>query len=165
MFRFALSGILAVGTVAIITAGPTSVADAPAPTSTVPPTTTSTTSTTTTTSTTIPPTTTTTTTVPAGEWRCGEWLPLAIEVGWPVEQLPMLDRVIFRESTCRPDAYNAADPNGGSRGLVQVNGIWCDWYLPDRGIITTCDDLFDPAANLRAGLAIWQRSGWSPWGL
>lgn len=172
MFRYLLSGVLAAGTVAIVTAGPTSVADAPAPTSTVP-TTTSTTSTTTTTSTTIPPTTTTSTTVPAGDWRCGEWLPLALEVGWPVEQLPMLDRVLHRESTCRPDAYNGKDPGTGSYGLMQVNGAaWCDGskfypdgWLQSQGIVVTCDDLFEPYANLRAGLAIWQRSGWRPWGV
>jgi len=172
MFRYTLSGILAAIGITVMTAGPTSVADAPAPT-TVPATTTtsttSTTSTTTTTSTTVPPTTTTT--VPAGDWRCPQWLPIALTVGWPAEQLPMLDRVLHKESTCRPEAHNAADPAGGSHGLMQVNGYWCQvnqynptGWLQEQGIITACVDLYDPAMNLRAALAIWQRSGWGPWG-
>jgi hypothetical protein len=127
---------------------------APATTTTVAPTTTL-----------PPPSTTTSTTIPAGDWQCPEWIGLAIDVGWPTEQLPTLDRVLFRESTCRPDAFNDDDPNGGSRGLAQVNGVWLDWFLPSLGIAHTMNDLFDPATNLRAALAIWQRSGWRPWGL
>lgn len=106
----------------------------------------------------------TTTTVPAGDWLCPQWMGLAMKVGWPVEELPKLDRVMFRESSCHPDSFNGSDPNGGSAGLCQTNGVWLNWFLPSLGIATVMDDLFDPATNLRAALAIWRRSGWGPWG-
>lgn len=140
-------------------------AEAPAPTTT---TTTSTTTTTTTVEVAPPPTvTTTTTTIPAGDWLCPEWIGLATEAGFPAEVLPTVDAVIHRESTCNPDAFNGEDPNGGSRGLTQVNGIWLDWFLPDMGIAHTTDDLFDPLTNLRAAHAIWQRQNhtFAAWGL
>lgn len=162
--RFAIAtATAAIATGSLVAAHRT---DADAPTTT----TTSTVQATTTTSTTIPATTTTpaptttTTTIPAGDWKCPQWIGLALEVGWPADELANLDAIIFRESTCRPDAYNGQDPSGGSAGGTQVNGIWLDWFLPSLGIAHTLDDLFDPEVNLKAALAIWQRSGWRPWG-
>lgn len=111
-------------------------------------------------------------TVPQQEWRCPEAVRLAVLVGWPVEELGTLDRVVFRESTCRPDAHNPHDPATGSYGLMQVNGYWCtqNKYNPDpagwlgaRGVLDECTDLYDPRVGLYAGLLIWQRGGWSPW--
>lgn len=103
--------------------------------------------------------------------KCPQWHETALEAGWPADQLAMVDKVIFRESTCRPDSWNKADPAGGSRGLMQINGYWCEinkynpiGWLQEQGILTTCEDLFTPVINLRAALAIWQRSGWGPWG-
>jgi len=138
-------------------------------------TTTSTTSTTTSTTTTtvevglppVPPTTA----APAGDWKCPEWLSTALQAGWAESELPMLDKVMFRESTCRIEAHNPDDPGSGSYGLMQINGAaWCDGskyypngWLQDQGILYTCIDLFDPLINLRAALAFWQRSGWNPW--
>ncbi len=72
---------------------------------------TETTSTTTSTTTTLP--------VPADAY-CGGWWNLAREVGWSEENLPKLDYVIYRESRCLPEAFNAKDPNGGSAGLTQI---------------------------------------------
>lgn len=102
---------------------------------------------------------------------CPEWEPLALSVGWPAEQIPKLSYVIARESNCHPTSWNQADPGTGSRGLTQINSFWCtknqynpDGFLQARGILSTCDDLFDPATSLRASLVIWNRSGWSPWG-
>lgn len=138
---------------------------------------------TTTITTTIPPiTTTTTTTVPIeilstpGERSCPGWIPLAQEVGWPVDQLDKLSYVMWRESRCQPLAHNKTDPVSGSRGLTQVNGYWCrpsKWsdagWLQDRNVLSTCDDLYDPETNLRAALLIWfygvekGRTGWGPW--
>ena len=114
--------------------------------------------------------TTTTTTLPAGDWRCSEWLGVALQAGWPVEQLPKLDVVMFRESSCNHDSWNRNDPMSGSYGLMQINGFWCsstqynpNGWLQDRLPLTVCTDLFDPTLNLAAALLIWQRSGWSPW--
>lgn len=134
-----------------------------------PPATTTTTTTSTTTS-----TSTTTTTMPAHEHpECAEWLNLAIGLGWQAGNLPMLERVMWRESRCQPHQLNATDPNGGSLGLTQVNRFWClpsryypDGYLQAHGVLNTCDDLFNPTINLSAALAIYEyANGWSQWGL
>lgn len=109
--------------------------------------------------------------------RCGEWYDLAVSIGWPAEEWPTLSKVLYRESRCNIDSWNRTDPSSGSRGLMQINGYWCrpsKWsqagWLQDRGILTTCEDLFQPEPNLRAGLAIWlygeqkHGCGWrGPW--
>lgn len=132
------------------------------------PTTTSTT--TTTTVEVAPPPVPPTTTVPVGDWKCPQWMGLALEVGWPSDQLPMLDRTLWKESRCNSDSFNGSDPMGGSYGLSQTNGFWCEstkyhpnGWLQGQDILYTCTDLFDPTTNLRAALAIWHRSGWDPW--
>ena len=108
----------------------------------------------------------------APEWRCDEWIPLAVHIGWPEEELPKLSYAVYRESRCRPDQHNPDDPMGGSNGLVQINRFWCrpsqywpDGWLQAQGVLDDCDELFDPETNLRAALAIWQNSGWEPWNL
>lgn len=131
-------------------------------------TTTTTTSTTTTTTTTVevaPPPTTTTTTLP--DTPCAEFYPAALAAGWPADMWPMVAKVMHRESTCNPDAYNAEDPNGGSHSLMQVNGVWLDWFLPDNGIAWTVADLYDPVTNLKAAYAIYTRQNntFAAWGL
>lgn len=109
--------------------------------------------------------------------KCGEWRNLATAVGWPAEEWPTLSYVLYRESRCNIGSHNKTDPMSGSRGLMQINGYWCrpsKWskagWLQDRGILTTCDDLYNPEINLRAGLAIWlygeekHGCGWrGPW--
>ena len=108
-----------------------------------------------------------------GHKQCPQWESLAISVGWPPEQIEKFSYVLYRESTCRENSHNQNDPTwAGSRGLMQINGYWCIpnkynpiGWLQEQGILSTCDDLFIPEVNLRAGLAIWQRSGWGPWGL
>ena len=108
----------------------------------------------------------------APDWRCDEWIPLALGIGWPEEQLPKLSYAIYRESRCRPDQHNPDDPMGGSNGIVQINRFWCrpsqywpDGWLQTQGVLDDCDELFDPEVNLTAAYAIWQNSGWSPWNL
>lgn len=174
MRRSIVAALLMCAGSGVVWFGSVSSADAPAPTTTtttvpsttIPPSTT----------TTVPASTTTTTSIPAGDWLCPEWVGLAIQVGWPSDQLVMLDRIVFRESTCRADAHNESDPGSvGSIGLAQINsGGWCDpnqyWpsgFMQVQNIgVTTCDDLFDPAVNLRAALVIWQRqNGFGAWGM
>jgi hypothetical protein len=110
---------------------------------------------------------------------CQEWVTLAVASGWPKDRdvIEPLVNIMWRESRCNHDSYNPTDPNGGSRGLLQINGFWCqpsqywpDGYLQAHGILKTCDDLFDPAVNLRAGWALYNYSynrhdgnGWHPW--
>jgi len=107
----------------------------------------------------LPTTTTTTTTVPKG---CAQYVADAITAGWPADQAPMLARVMFRESRCIPTAYNAKDSNGGSRGLMQMNGTHVQW-LTELGYITTLDDLFKPEVNLAASAHLYAMVGWSAW--
>lgn len=149
--------------------GSVSSADAP----TVPVTTTSTTSSTSTSTTSTSTTSTSTTTIPAGDWVCATLMPVALEAGFPVGELPMVDRIMARESACNPQAFNGSDPGSGSYGLMQVNGAaWCDGntyhpigWLQEQGIVSSCDDLFDPLTNLRAAFAIRTRQdGFGAWG-
>lgn len=133
-------------------------------------------------------TTTTTTEPPApptptvDEYRqmygpCGEYHDLAIAVGWSEENWKRLSKIMFRESRCDTLAHNTTDPTkAGSRGLIQINGFWClpnkynpDGFLQKVGVLASCDDLWNPEVNLRAGLAIYNYSedvngdGWQPW--
>lgn len=104
-------------------------------------------------------TTTSTTAVPKG---CAQYVADAITAGWPADQAPMLARVMFRESRCIPTAYNAQDSNGGSRGLMQMNGTHEKWLI-GMGYITTLDDLFIPEVNLAASAHLYSMVGWSAW--
>lgn len=91
---------------------------------------------------------------------------LAVNLGWPVSEYDTLVKVITRESNAIAIAHNASDPMGGSYGLMQINGFWCrgaNSYLQKSGLLTSCEMLLDPQINLRAGLIIFTRSGWSPW--
>jgi hypothetical protein len=122
--------------------------------------------TTTTIQTTLPPTTTTTLPDLSGvDWvafarsvhgKCGEWHDLAIQVGWPEEEWPRLQQVIFRESRCQVDAWNGADA-----GLTQINQIHTKW-LSDMGW-SHPDDMFNAEYNLTFAFRLWETSGWRPW--
>lgn len=118
----------------------------------------------------IEPTTTTSSTIFIDPYSsaCEQFSALAVNLGWPVEQRTILESIIKRESNCTPNAFNSKDPNGGSRGLMQINGFWNTW-LKERGIINRPKDLLQADVNLRAGLAIWNYGverygyGWGPW--
>ena len=102
--------------------------------------------------------------------RCPQWWQTAVDAGWRESLLPTLDYLMWRESRCNPDQHNTDDPNGGSRGLVQVNGFWTPW-LASRGIVKRSEGLFGPYRNLRSALAIYNYAdarygnGFGPWGL
>lgn len=128
----------------------------------------------TTTSTTAAATTTTLVSVQIPpDARCPMWWSLARTVGFTDEQLPTLDRIMHVESRCDATALNADDPNGGSISLTQINRFWClpsryypDGYLQHVGVLTSCDELWQPEINLRAALALVEYSesiGLSAW--
>ena len=82
-----------------------------------------------------------------------------------------VDYVMWRESRCRQVAHNPTDPNGGSYGLFQINGYWCQpsqfskkGWLQERGILKTCSELYIPIINAKAFMAIYDYAGWQPWG-
>jgi len=123
--------------------------------------------------------TTTTTTEPikpykqaSEDWICPMWHDVAAQVGWPQDQLSKLSYVIYRESRCDTNQHNPDDPMGGSNGLMQINQFWCkstqywpDGWLQSHGVLTHCDELYDPETNLTAAYHIWLNSGWSPWNM
>ena len=118
----------------------------------------------------IDPTTTTSSTIYIDPYTsaCEQFSALAINLGWPADQRTVLESIMTRESNCTPNAFNRKDPNGGSRGLLQINGSWNKW-LAGLDIIDKPKDLLDPITNLRAGLAIYNYGvnrygfGWGPW--
>ena len=118
----------------------------------------------------IEPTTTTSSTIYIDPYTsaCEQFSALAINLGWPADQRTVLESIMKRESNCTPNAVNSEDPNGGSRGLMQINGFWTPW-LTERGIITHAEDLLQAQTNLLAALAIYNYGverhgfGWGPW--
>ena len=109
--------------------------------------------------------------------KCEHWLDDALDVGWSRSNLSKLDYVMWRESRCMPNVFNSTDPNGGSRGLLQINQFWClpnkyydKGWLQSEGVLNSCLELSDPKTNLIAGLAIFEysvkrnKNGWNPWG-
>ena len=116
----------------------------------------------------IEPTTTTSSTLFIDPYATApeQFAALAVNLGWPVNEYKTLVKVIKRESNGIAIAHNTKDPMSGSYGLMQINGFWCrgaNSYLQKAGLITSCKMLLDPQTNLRAGLIIFTRSGWSPW--
>jgi len=116
----------------------------------------------------IEPTTTTSSTLFIDPYATAaeQFAALAVNLGWPVEEYETLVKVITRESKGIAIAHNENDPMSGSYGLMQINGFWCrgaNSYLQKAGLLTSCEMLLDPQINLRAGLIIFTRSGWSPW--
>ena len=118
----------------------------------------------------IEPTPTTSSTIYIDPYTsaCEQFSALAINLGWPADQRTVLESIMKRESNCTPNAINSKDPNGGSRGLMQINGFWTPW-LTERGIITEAENLLQADVNLRAALAIYNYGverhgyGWGPW--
>jgi hypothetical protein len=118
----------------------------------------------------IEPTTTTSSTIYIDPYTsaCEQFSALAVNLGWPADQRTVLESIMFRESRCIPNSVNSKDPNGGSRGLMQINGFWTPW-LKDAGIITKAENLLQAEVNLRAALAIYNYGierhgyGWGPW--
>jgi len=102
--------------------------------------------------------------------KCPQWWDNAVEAGWLRKNLVTLDFVMWRESRCDASAFNPNDPNGGSRGLVQVNGFWTP-YLRSRGVLKRSEGLFNPDVALRSALEIFNYgeerygNGWGPWNL
>ena len=101
---------------------------------------------------------------------CEQFSALGVNLGWPVDQRTVLESIMKRESNCTPNAVNRKDPNGGSRGLLQINGSWHKWLI-SKGIISKPANLLQADVNLRAGLEIYNYGverygfGWGPWSI
>jgi len=106
----------------------------------------------------LPPTTTAAT-APDG-LRCGQWFGAAVAAGWTPDEVPQLDRIIWRESHCQADATRVNANGSIDRGLTQINSINLGW-LADVGIGP--DDLLIGPRNLEAARLLYDQHGWSPW--
>lgn len=93
---------------------------------------------------------------------CRDYVDLARSVGFPKSERGNIRRIMYRESRCRPDAINHADPHGGSWGLLQINGSNLG-FLKRQGIADDRYDLLNPRVNMRAAFALWELYGWRPW--
>jgi hypothetical protein len=108
---------------------------------------------------------TTTTTLPydLAEFACPEWIPMAVEAGWPLDRLAVLDDIMWEESRCLPGEVSGTS----DWGLLQVNRKVWRQYVESFGL--TMDDLLVPQINLWVGLqiaAMSEDNGWrwcSPW--
>src|SRR5262245_49645708 len=58
----------------------------------------------------------------AAHGRCAEWRDTALSVGWTENDWPTLNRIMYRESRCQPDARH----RGGATGLLQIMPMWAD---------------------------------------
>jgi len=108
---------------------------------------------------------------------CPQWYDLAMQYFSPAEW-DTIDFLLNRESRCDPLALNPKDTNGKpSYSLFQINGFWCrpskhykQGFLQEQGILTTCDELFEPEIQFRAARAIYVEGlmrhgrGWRSWG-
>ena len=92
---------------------------------------------------------------------------LAAQAGWPAEAIPHLTAIIERESHCDPSSNTGYRPSTGdwSLGLLQINTLG-DLLAARQATcaITSREQLLDPATNLRCGLALYNISGFGPWG-
>jgi hypothetical protein len=102
--------------------------------------------------------------------KCQEWLPLAVEMGWPnrTEVLQTLGRVMWKESRCQAISPDSKWFNGHDYGLTQINQIHEEW-LSEMG--WTLDDMAIPSSNLRFAFLLWNareeagKCGWQPWSI
>ena len=102
--------------------------------------------------------------------KCQEWLPLAVEMGWPnrTEVLQTLGRVMWKESRCQSISADSEWFNGQDHGLTQINQIHEEW-LSEMG--WTLEDMAIPSSNLRFAFLLWNsreeagKCGWQPWSI
>ena len=98
-------------------------------------------------------------------YKCGVWFPLAISQGWPDNPiiLKTLDRIMWKESRCTPDADSGPD-----HGLMQINQIHTKWL---KNLGWSHEDMKDPISNLRFAWLLYSgreannQCGWSPWSI
>jgi len=107
----------------------------------------------------------------AAGWKCPQWRQLALDVGFSKRDWVTLDKILYRESRCRPSAKGLNKRADGTvwstdLGLSQINNYSWVTYLRNLGIIKMSDDLLHPRTNLRAAKALYDYSkskGYSPW--
>jgi hypothetical protein len=92
-------------------------------------------------------------------WRCPAVVAAAWRVGWPVHQLAWVDRIAWRESGCRADAWSPTR----DAGAMQIHHRWIGWGLCRAGIACRVAELFDLDVNLRAAAHVYAVQGPGAW--
>ena len=92
-------------------------------------------------------------------WRCPAVIDAARRVGWPEPRLSWVDRIAWRESRCRPDAWSPTR----DAGAMQIHHRWIGWGLCRTGIACRVEDLFDLDVNLRAAAYVDSVQGPQAW--
>ena len=96
--------------------------------------------------------------------RCPQWRAAALAAGWTPAQWRTLDRIMWRESKCRPKAYNGRHRDR-SFGLLQINTKGYLW-AGHQGVRDLCgarvhrpSDLFQPTLNLWCAKQLHRKYG------
>jgi len=105
--------------------------------------------------------------------KCEQWLPTAVQAGWPDNKqvLARLGAIMMRESACDPTACAPSDSGRPCRdyGLVQGNWYAHHKWWAELGI--TPEQMFDPYTNLHWAWLLYSgreakgQCGWQPWAL
>jgi hypothetical protein len=114
------------------------------------------------------------------------WIPpLALKAGWETKTHAKLINIILRESGCCPNRRGGdkVDKNcnitgvsewnhRSDTGLLQINGVhWKQDHAQYHGLvckklkICSQEPLLEPLNNLLAGKLLFDKVGWSPWGV
>lgn len=105
------------------------------------------------------------------EFKCPKAMSWAIQAGFHRLDLPKLDKIVYRESRCRPDAVGYNRRKDGTvwstdYGLTQINDYSWLRYLRDRGVITKSSQLLEPFTNMKAARELFvysKKKGLDPW--
>jgi len=92
-----------------------------------------------------------------------ETLAFARAQPWTETDARIAVAVAIKESSLNPRAHNTKPPDN-SYGLMQINMF--DKLGPSRRAafgLTSNDQLFDPATNMKAAYSVWKWSGWNAW--
>lgn len=95
---------------------------------------------------------------------------MGLLVGFTPDEAALLDRIAWHESRCLADAQGDLT-KGVSHGILQIHGpSWCepnrywpDGYLQAKGILDTCEDLYDPELSVLAARLIYIEGGFKQW--
>jgi hypothetical protein len=101
----------------------------------------------------------------ARRWQCQPAISAAVRAGWAIEHLSDLERVLWRESRCTPDAVNKNRNGTTDRGIAQINDVNVG-HLVTAGVLDHPSQLFDMHTNVSAALVLHRRDGgfcsWTP---
>jgi hypothetical protein len=99
---------------------------------------------------------------PAGS-KCPQHYGAAMRAGWKADHWQKLDAIMWRESRCKPTAFNGNRGTGDhSLGAVQINLLaHKSWVGPMVGWDFT--RLYNVETNLRVAKVLYDKCGWGPW--